>query len=193
MNKTVFFQWESFPTEYFGTDICDTSFGPLIGEEVDETITIKSCTSFSDFSEILYIQTGLNDERPWIYLVKHKDGYYVYFDAWCDYTGFSCRGYVGLTYSKNRDAIINFGPSQKTRDLIESNIKYIVKKDSDTIAFVFCDYEQVMFERSDTEGWTPMFNYNNQKYFRTIFHKTIASFEWSDTEGWTPRYKGVSQ
>jgi len=165
MNKLIF-TWDHFPTDYMTNGRCDeVEFGPVIGEEKDESITIASCLDYSAYAEIIYVQLGENDEKPWIYLVKHKDGYYVLFDAWCDYTGFDCRGSLSLNYSKDRERMFQFGLGERIRKDIESNtLTFHVKPENENFIYVNSHGEIQAFERSDTTGWEPVCSpgYNNK-------------------------------
>jgi hypothetical protein len=56
---------------------------------------------------IYWYQQGENDEQPWLFIAKIKYGEkfkYIYYVAWCDYTGFECEGgmYFYLTDSLSK-------------------------------------------------------------------------------------------
>lgn len=72
-------------------------YGKNFGEE-DTTISEKDMLDCNQFEKIYYAKAGMNDEEDWTFLVKHKLGYYVYFVAGCDYTGFDCQGGGSITY-----------------------------------------------------------------------------------------------
>jgi hypothetical protein len=183
---TDMFSWDMLPIEYATNGRCDdVKFGPILGEAIDESISISSCLNFADYSEILYVQLGQNDEQPWVYLVKHKDGYYVCFDAWCDYTGFSCRGVVKITYSRNRENMLQFGLDEKMRDSIKNNVNYIARGESEDFYYI---RENTMFamERDPVRGWVPLIKSGGSLEFtKTTLSARPGYFVWSDESGWT--------
>jgi hypothetical protein len=61
--------------------------------------TDKEVLNHDDYKKIFFIHYGENDEYPWVYLAEHNKGYYVYFFAACDYTGFDCQGGGDIIYS----------------------------------------------------------------------------------------------
>jgi len=53
--------------------------------------------------QVYYVVPGENDGANWTFLIKHKNGNFVFFDAGCDYTGFDCQGGGGITYVFKKD------------------------------------------------------------------------------------------
>lgn len=77
----------------------------------------RSCGNFPDnIAEYYWIHEGHNDEEPWHCLCKLDNGYYAFYSAWCDYTGFDCQGGMKLIISKNSDKLFNEGLTQSQRD-----------------------------------------------------------------------------
>jgi len=191
--NTVMFSWSDFPFKYATNGKCDeVTFGPILGEAIDPSITIEGCISFSDFTEILYVQVGENDEQPWVYLVKHKDGYYVCFDAWCDYTGFDCRGVIKIAYSRNRENMIQFGLEENMRDVMKSGVNYIIRDDTNDFLYVW-KYEvedDILALERDDNGWVALIPNGGSRTF-TITNRSVSIpgmyFEWSDEIGWNPK------
>lgn len=70
------------------------------------------------WTKIYYYQEGANEWKEWIIIFKHKNGYYAYFRASCDYTGFECQGGGQVSFSKNRNKFWNFGLDQIGRNLL---------------------------------------------------------------------------
>jgi hypothetical protein len=191
--NTVMFSWSHFPDEYATNGRCDeVSLKPILNEASDPSITIESCISFSDFTEILFAQVGENDEEPWIYLVKHKDGYYVCFDAWCDYTGFDCRGVVKITYSRNRENMIQFGLDEQAREVMKSGVNYVVRDNTVDFFHVWREDDEANILALEREGdeWIALIPSGGSRTFtRTnLIARAIGPcvyFVWSDTSGWT--------
>jgi hypothetical protein len=68
----------------------------------------KELLNINDWKNIYLCQFGEKDGNDWIIVYKHKNGYYVYFRAGCDYTGFNCQGYININYTKNSTTFWNF-------------------------------------------------------------------------------------
>ena len=71
--------------------------------------------------KVFHFENGENDENPWIVIGSLK-GYpeiFFYFDAWCDYTGFSCEGGVFIRYSKSFDSMMRFGLDERLRKCLK--------------------------------------------------------------------------
>ena len=45
----------------------------------------------------------------WYLACKLKNGIYAFFHAYCDYTGFDCRGGIELTLADNIENLIEYG------------------------------------------------------------------------------------
>ncbi len=55
--------------------------------------------------EYYWIKEGENDYEAWHCLCKLDTGYYAYYNASCDYTGFDCQGGMLLFISKNKERL----------------------------------------------------------------------------------------
>lgn len=60
---------------------------------------------------------GENDAESWRCLVQLENGYYAYYEAYCDYTGFDCQGGMDLFIDKKYDVLINLAMSNADYDL----------------------------------------------------------------------------
>lgn len=69
----------------------------------------------ANVAEYYWIRGGEHDEQPWCALGRLKTGVYFYFTAWCDYTGFDCRGGMNLWLSKTRESVISHGMNDSER------------------------------------------------------------------------------
>lgn len=79
-------------------------------------------------STIYFHQYGQNDEKAWIFVAKFPIGAYVYFNAWCDYTGFDCRGGGSLRYANDWNTFWTECLDTSGRSYLEPKIKHIEKK-----------------------------------------------------------------
>lgn len=97
---------------------CGTwNYGPVIDEEKSD-IPESDMVDYNQFETVYFARPGRNDEESWTFLVKHKNGYYVSFDASCDYTGFDCQGGGSITYSEDGKKMWSFGLTNKMREEI---------------------------------------------------------------------------
>lgn len=121
--------WSEFdyPIESFvGVERCDGTigfagewtYGPVLGE-TPTTIPKKDMMDYKQFAKVYYARPGANDEENWTFLVKHKNGYYIFFDAGCDYTGFDCQGGGTITYSRDAKQMWSFGLTQDMRNTLK--------------------------------------------------------------------------
>lgn len=51
----------------------------------------------------------------WIFVVKHRNGNYIYFHAWCDSTGFDCEGGGEIIYDTDANRFWNFALTESIR------------------------------------------------------------------------------
>jgi len=60
---------------------------------------LDTCT----YDRVYFSQEGQHDEQSWIFVVRKRCAenqfLYIAFDAWCDYTGFHCRGKIDVLYA----------------------------------------------------------------------------------------------
>jgi hypothetical protein len=88
---------------------CET----IPGEDID---TVDFEVFFPKHIEhYFWIQEGQHDAEPWRCLAKigYDTGYYAFYEAGCDYTGFDCEGFMKLWISKNYDSLINFAMNEQ--------------------------------------------------------------------------------
>ncbi len=145
IEKTVGWEDFSQPIEAFLNNNGDWSLGPVMGETTnDEEVGAAGNPSagleggtmskrplpqgartrvgeneelldYDKFEKTYFYQVGENDEERWIFFVRHQNGYYIFFEAGCDYTGFDCQGGGSITYSKNFYSIWKMGLDEFTR------------------------------------------------------------------------------
>lgn len=113
-------------------------FGPVMGEEKNETLSEKEMLDYKRFEKVFFFQQGENDGPPWIFLVKHLNGYYVYFSAWCDYTGFECQGGKTIEYSRSWQRMWNLGLTDEVREMVASQEWFQVYEHACNIALTLC-------------------------------------------------------
>jgi hypothetical protein len=78
-----------------------------------------------NIKEWLWSFPGENDFNPWYLLCRLKNNNYALYIAWCDYTGFDCRGGMKLYIAKDLENIINYAMSNYVYKLyIKNTIKY---------------------------------------------------------------------
>lgn len=113
---------------------CSLSISP------DETITIKDQEKYiedlldvSKYEKLWYYQQGENDGDPWEFVVLHESGVYIFYEASCDYTGFDCQGWMGITISKDPVNFWNFGIDQRLANRIDRDRPRIYTKKLKTI------------------------------------------------------------
>jgi hypothetical protein len=98
--------WSDFdyPLESFHDNVGGWSYEPVDGESdeilngpngpngLNGPIPEKEMLDYDQFEKVYYVRPGENDGENWTFLVRHKNGFFVFFDAGCDYTGFDCCG-----------------------------------------------------------------------------------------------------
>ena len=104
------------------------SYGPVLGED-ETTHSEKDMLNYNLFEKVYLAKPGHNDEEPWIFLIKHQNGYYIYFNASCDFTGFDCQGGGEIKYSKDGKQMWNFGLNEITREeLVNKQLQELLDK-----------------------------------------------------------------
>lgn len=103
------------------------SFEGLPGKS-KPSIAIRTILDLARITEIYFYQEGENDERAWIFLAKHKSGYYVYFCASCDYTGFDCQGGGEIIIDKSLSDLWRLGVPTSMRETIVESLGFKVCK-----------------------------------------------------------------
>lgn len=71
-----------------------------------------------NIAEYYWIQEGMNDEEEWRCLCKLENGYYVYYTASCDYTGFDCDGGMDMYIASTREGIFQGALTEDDRRTI---------------------------------------------------------------------------
>ncbi len=110
--------WYEYPFDnlYFGSSI----FTPIIGEKE----TINDIGDFpNNISKYIWGQEGENDFIDWILLCKLTNGKYAFYTAWCDNTGFDCRGGIKLYISSKINVLIKMAMDDRQRSTYRDFIK----------------------------------------------------------------------
>ena len=95
-------------------------FTPIIGEKE----TISDIGDFpNNISKYIWGQEGENDFIDWILLCKLTNGKYAFYTAWCDYTGFDCRGGMKLYISSKINVLIKMAMDDRQRSTYRDFIK----------------------------------------------------------------------
>jgi hypothetical protein len=110
------FAWEEFD---YPIKADWDKFGPIAGEEEALGWQEEEMMDYKKFERAYFVQVGENDGDAWIFLVKHQNGYYIYFNAWCDYTGFDCQGGKVTEYSKSWEDMWRLGLPDDVRSMIK--------------------------------------------------------------------------
>ena len=113
-------------TEYFDTyddwkyvlDYCKREVYPTVA---DENVPSNGFGIF-DVEKVYARSAGCNDALDWLLFGKLKDGRYFYAEAWCDYTGWECQSGGRAHVSFNKDKLIQFGMSDKTRTRLRNAV-----------------------------------------------------------------------
>lgn len=127
-------------------------FGPVMGEEKNEALFEEGMLDYTQFEKVFFFQQGENDEDPWIFLVKHLNGYYVYFSDWCDYTGFECQGGKTIEYSRSWQRMWNLGLTDEVREMVAEQEWFQDYQNRRDIAFAICVIGR---RRGDLKHWIP--------------------------------------
>lgn len=62
-----------------------------------------------NIAEYYWIQAGERDEESWYAVGKLNNGFYFFYEAACDYTGFECQGTMDLLVSKSYANLMTYG------------------------------------------------------------------------------------
>lgn len=104
-----------------------------VEEVLEPTKTLTRCAiipeltellNYDLFEKVIFAQEGENDGDSWIIVALHQNGYYILFDASCDYTGFDCQGGGLVLYTKSASDMYEFGFDQWMRDLVPEFLEH---------------------------------------------------------------------
>lgn len=108
--------------DYYYENICLTMFDKdMKSEKIDLSETVIP----RDIIDVYWYMEGKNDESPWYFIgsIKCKNKKkYIYYTAWCDYTGFDCQGGMKMYVSKSLTKIINLGLEYDVIKIINKEI-----------------------------------------------------------------------
>lgn len=69
----------------------------------------------SNITEYYWIHEGINDEEEWYCLCRLNNGFYIFYTASCDYTGFDCQGNMRMYISANAIRLFYHGLTEHER------------------------------------------------------------------------------
>lgn len=121
--ENIGYDWKNFdyPINFYLENKRDESwdYKPVLGEKKSK-YSREEMLDYKLFNKVYYFHPGENEEESWIFVVHHKNGYFIYFEAKCDYTGFDCRGDGRIIYSKNSQSLYNLGLTKYVRSVLTS-------------------------------------------------------------------------
>ncbi len=127
------FDWSDFeyPLRAYFAEEGEWNYGGLINKQVDP-VDAKELLDVTKFDKVFYFREGNNDDISWIFLIQHNNGYYVFFQAMCDYTGFDCQGCGEILYDKDPKDMWEMALTDALRMLITYNQRIWFEKDQMT-------------------------------------------------------------
>jgi hypothetical protein len=114
------FEYLNKTNEYSYKNICMTTFNKNMKADVIDTTNILFPR---DIISVYWYREGENDEESWEFIgkIKYKNNFrYVYYSAWCDYTGFDCMGGMKLYFSKSMKKLFDLCISHDIVQLIKN-------------------------------------------------------------------------
>ena len=72
--------------------------------------------TLDDVEEVIAASAGENESASWLCIVRLRDRRFVFLDAWCDYTGWDCRGNASAWVHGDLDALVQFGCTREARE-----------------------------------------------------------------------------
>lgn len=120
ITEDIFWHRFDYPIDSFISDDGRWTYESVISEEETE-FSEKDMLDHSKFEKVYYYQEGENDGESWTFLVRHTNGYYIFFDASCDYTGFDCQGGGSITYSLDGQKMWELGLTDEFRKKLAIN------------------------------------------------------------------------
>lgn len=77
INSTIDWSEFDYPIESFLARDGAWQYGPVIGED-EAAIREKDMLDYNQFEQVYYVVPGISDETNWTFLIKHKNGHFVY-------------------------------------------------------------------------------------------------------------------
>jgi hypothetical protein len=108
--------------EYTYDKICLTLFNSKMKSE---KIDMSETKIPRDILKVFWYKEGKNDEEPWYFIgkIKCKDkNKYVYYQAWCDYTGFDCQGGMKMYVSRSLTKILSMAIESDVLDILNKEL-----------------------------------------------------------------------
>lgn len=93
----------------------DWDFGPTLNEASAGVDAVKTMLDPLHFQKVYHVDYK---EGEWTFLVYNTNGYYVYFNASCDTTGFDCQGGGTVCYAQSWKNMYAFGLTDDMREII---------------------------------------------------------------------------
>jgi hypothetical protein len=120
----------------------------LIKIIVDYLIVIEDMnTAINDIEEVYYHEQDFEDEhdRNWRLICKSKNNIYYYYEANCDYTGFTCQAGMYLRAYHDFDDFIKLGVDKRIADKFKCNNKIYKDKLTSVLTYYFNNIKNVWF------------------------------------------------
>lgn len=114
-----------------------SSISPGFLEEGFENIPGQKQFKISDFGDFpknikkyIWIFEGANDAESWRCLCILDNDLYMYYRAWCDCTGFDCRGTMEFYISDDLFVLINFAMTEEDYRLYEKETEPVFEAEA---------------------------------------------------------------
>jgi hypothetical protein len=108
---------EAFQEPFNHLDTNKEMYRPLFTEIFKhQEIDLRKISIPKGIVRVYWYQEGQNDEEEWIFIAKIKYGNkfkYIYYEAWCDYTGFDCQGGMYFQVSNSLKTLIKYAVPKK--------------------------------------------------------------------------------
>ncbi len=133
-------EWDNmfhYPTD--AASYCGYNLGTVPDETIDilnqdEETFVKDILDYSGYEKLWFIQEGENDGEAWQFMALHENGYYINFEAECDYTGFDCQGYISIVITKDPVKYWDFALGSFDRKLVQTTRPLLAPKSLKTVA-----------------------------------------------------------
>ena len=128
-----------YPFETIGSDdryILSEMYVPMFDKNMkSKKIDLRKVKIPKNITEVYWYKEGIPDEADWEFLGKIKYGKsfkYIYFVAWCDYTGFDCQGGMKFYLDDSREYLEKYAK----KEIVPLVEKYEIVPQSDLMKIV---------------------------------------------------------
>ena len=120
------------PLEAFKYPFSAMEYSGYDDEELIKDIPGHITADAGDFPNsiirVFWFREGEDDGEEWILLCLLDNGNYAYYNAWCDRSGFDCRGWMNLYVNNDYSVLINYAMGDS-------------------------EYDEYMSQTEETKGW----------------------------------------